>query len=154
MLPALLAGAAGGVLGGWPGLLVVVAALGGSAVLARRWPDRRPPVPWASRCSRRSLAYALRPWGGDPGWAGSLGWPPYFVLVACVLPLGFCLADSRASRAGGARDAPPAGRGTSEARRLNATVRDQIVSPCPRKSSKPPGVITPCSTARWMQNVL
>ncbi len=71
---------AAGLLVGWPGVLA--AALGFALALgAARF--RAEAAPWlaASPVALAAVAYAVRPWGDPSGWAGSLAWPGYAVVL-------------------------------------------------------------------------
>jgi arabinofuranan 3-O-arabinosyltransferase len=78
----------GGLLAGWPGAL-----LGGAACAVASVLNRRAPVsgPWvlAAAVLPAAVAYAVRPWGGSAGWAGTLEWPHYLVLVTCAALFGW-----------------------------------------------------------------
>ena len=83
-----LAVVTGGLLAGWPGAGVGLLAVALGSVVSRTAPDAGPLVV-AVLLLPAIVAYALRPWGADQGWAGSLGWPGYCVLVSCLLSLGW-----------------------------------------------------------------
>jgi arabinofuranan 3-O-arabinosyltransferase len=80
-----------GLLAGWTGVVIGGVSLAGASVLQRRWPML---APWllGALVVPSALAYALRPWGGEGAWAGSLAWPHYLVVLVvaalCARPLG------------------------------------------------------------------
>ena len=79
---------AGGLLAGWPGLVVGLLAVVGASVLNRRLPAM---APWllGALVLPPALAYSFAPWGGEGTWAGSIAWPHYFVVaVVAVLCAG------------------------------------------------------------------
>lgn len=75
-----------GLLAGWAGALLAVVSVGVVVLLRRRAPDWEP---WllALPAFAAVAAYAARPWGDPAGWAGTLAWPAYLVVlpVAAVL---------------------------------------------------------------------
>ena len=77
-----------GLLAGWPGALVATVVCGITWVLSRRAPVA---APWvlAGLVLPAAVAYAIRPWGGSTGWAGSLEWPHYLVLAVCAALFGW-----------------------------------------------------------------
>lgn len=94
-LPVLLGAGvvATGLLAGWVG----VASFAVTAAVARLLRNRVPgdTATWfaGSLLLAAAVAYFLRPWGSQQGWAGELAWPHYLVvtavswaLVACVEP--------------------------------------------------------------------
>ena len=94
-----------------PAVLVVVAALGAGGLLAGWWGVAAAAVGvalglltgtrggvgsgWqvAVLVVPSALAYAIRPWGSQAGWAGSLAWPHYLVVVSCAGVLGVIAAS-------------------------------------------------------------
>ena len=70
-----------GLLAGWTGVLVGTVGWLLAVMLRSRMPDG---VCWVlgGCASVASLAYVVRPWGGETGWAGDLAWPHYFLLVS------------------------------------------------------------------------
>lgn len=77
--------ATAGLLTGWAGLALGLVAIVAGAVAGRRaYPVAVGAV--VAVMGAAAVAYLLRPWGDQDGWAGSLAWPHYLVLVAlCVL---------------------------------------------------------------------
>ncbi len=77
-----------GLLAGWLGCLLGLAAFAGGQVLARRSTEVGG---WAVAgfLAPAALAYALRPWGDPVGWAGELSWPHYLVVVALAGAVGW-----------------------------------------------------------------
>ncbi len=73
----------GGLLAGWPGAGIAAAAYALGTVLERRIAVGSLLL-LSAAVLPAALAYALRPWGGDGGWAGTLAWPHYLVLVSCT----------------------------------------------------------------------
>ena len=88
-----------GLLAGWPGLAVGVAALAVVVVLDRRAPEAAPLV-LGALCLVAALDYAVTPWGSPSGWAGSDRWPHYVALVP-VLALMVSALLSAPSPGGG-----------------------------------------------------
>jgi len=84
-----------GLLAGWWALLLAAVVLVAIDVAQRRAPET---VPWvvAAAVLPAAAAYALRPWGGQDGWAGVLAWPHYLVVV--VVAALFVPAPSRGRR--------------------------------------------------------
>lgn len=72
----------GGLLAGWPGLVVAV------ATLAVTWWSQQRDTDWswliAVFAFVGAVGYVLSPWGSDGGWAGDSAWPDYFALIALV----------------------------------------------------------------------
>ncbi len=83
-----LAALGGGLVAGWLGALLGIAGCLVSQLVVRRVPETGR---WllAAIILPSGLAYALRPWGGQNGWAGSLEWPHYLVVVVCGAVLGW-----------------------------------------------------------------
>ncbi len=84
----------GGLLAGSLGAALAVAGFVVAAVLRTRSPDSGP---WllAALVLPAAGAYALRPWGGSTGWAGSLTWPHYLVVVVCAVLFGWLVEERR-----------------------------------------------------------
>ena len=126
----LLALALGGLLGGWPGVLV--SAVG--AAIGRGLPRRHETGPWVAGLPAlaASAAYAVRPWGDPAGWAGSWAWPGYLVLLALGVVIVLAAEPSkrwRARMAGSStRRWSSSARGSDSAR-----VSPRIWSRCPPK---------------------
>ena len=74
------------------GVAAVVAVLG--ALVHRRAPVTGSMWLCGLLLAPAAVAYVLRPWGDSEGWAGSWGWPHYFVLAACAAVLGALATDS------------------------------------------------------------
>ena len=74
---------AGGLLAGWVGLAIASVTVVLGSLIQRRAPEAGP---WllAAVVLPSAVAYAFRPWGGASGWAGSLAWPHYLVVVVVV----------------------------------------------------------------------
>ena len=74
---------AGGLLAGWIGLAIASVTVVLGSLIQRRAPEAGP---WllAAVVLPSAVAYAFRPWGGASGWAGSLAWPHYLVVVVVV----------------------------------------------------------------------
>jgi arabinofuranan 3-O-arabinosyltransferase len=74
---------AAGLLAGTPGAVVAALTAPLALLLARRARDA---APWvlASPLVAVGAAYAVRPWADPDGWAGTLAWPSYLVLVPLV----------------------------------------------------------------------
>ncbi|MCW2795399.1 alpha-(1-_3)-arabinofuranosyltransferase [Nocardioides sp.] len=72
-----------GLVAGWTGVSIGLAAAVAAFVLARRAPAE---APWVlgALCLVASLAYVATPWGSASGWAGNASWPHYLVLVPLV----------------------------------------------------------------------
>ena len=81
-VPGLLAVLAGGLLAGWAGAVLALVGCLTAMVLGRRAPGSGPWV-LAALVLPAVAAYAVRPWGSAAGWAGSLVWPHYLVVVVC-----------------------------------------------------------------------
>lgn len=91
---------AGALLAGPFGLLLAAGAVVAGFVVRRYAPVVGPSILGAALLAPAAGAYLARPWGAADGWAGSLAWPHYLVLAACVVLLGVLAADSsRRSRA-------------------------------------------------------
>jgi arabinofuranan 3-O-arabinosyltransferase len=75
-----------GLVAGWGGVALAVAAGLLSRLLVRRWPEE---APWllAVPTLVAALAYVALPWGSASGWAGNQAWPHYLVLVPLVAVL-------------------------------------------------------------------
>ncbi len=86
---------------GWIGGAVAL----GVMLVARALLRRAPEVPLALIAVAlvpAVVAYVLRPWGGDSGWAGAYAWPHYCALAAALVPL-VAAAPDRGLRHGGGR---------------------------------------------------
>ena len=123
-----------GLLAGWPGAVAGVLAVLLVAALPARASDAGPAGRGGRAGRRRSSPTSLRPWGAAEGWAGSLAWPHYLVVAACVLALSWSGAGDRlppAAPSGASPDARRAGRAPRRPTRLETTVSSQIVRPWP-----------------------
>ena len=94
---AVIAVTAGAALAGFVGAVVTVIVMGVGREVLRREPDAALPM-IAIALLPAVMAYVLRPWGGETGWAGAFSWPHYFVLAACVLPLAGAERDRQGGR--------------------------------------------------------
>jgi arabinofuranan 3-O-arabinosyltransferase len=83
----------GGVVAGGLGAALTLVACVTARVLVRWLPI---PSPWilGTVVLPAVGAYAVEPWGGADGWAGSLAWPQYLVVLACGFLLGALPAES------------------------------------------------------------
>lgn len=93
-VPVVLVG--GGLVAGFPGLLVGVAALVLAWSLAR-WDDLRAWV-LAVPFLVVGAAYAVRPWGDPSGWAGNWAWTGYLALVPLLGVVAAAGADALRER--------------------------------------------------------
>ncbi len=89
---AVLAIAGGGLLAGSVGAGLAALGFVVAALLRRRSPESGP---WllAALVLPAAGAYALRPWGGSTGWAGSFEWPHYLVVVVCAALFGWLVEE-------------------------------------------------------------
>jgi arabinofuranan 3-O-arabinosyltransferase len=87
-----LAVVAGGLHAGSVGSGLAALGFGAALLLTWRSPDS---AAWllSSLLLPAVAAYALRPWGGATGWAGSYEWPHYLVVVVCAALVGSLAAD-------------------------------------------------------------
>jgi arabinofuranan 3-O-arabinosyltransferase len=75
----------GGLLAGWPGVLVALVGLVAAVAVLRLTVDGgRSARPWlvGSPVLVAALGYVLEPWGSSAGWAGDQRWEHYLVLVS------------------------------------------------------------------------
>lgn len=95
---AALAVGGGGLLAGSGGAAVAAVGFLLAVLLRRRAPESGP---WllAALVLPAAGAYALRPWGGATGWAGSFTWPHYLVVMVVAVLFGWLVEE----RAHGAR---------------------------------------------------
>jgi arabinofuranan 3-O-arabinosyltransferase len=122
---------AGGLLAGWTG--VALAALGVGSALGLRRAGSAGPWVAALPVLVASAAYAIRPWGDSDGWAGSLAWPSYLVVVAVAAALVLAADPSkwRLRRSAGTSTR----RWSSSARGSEmSSVSPRIAGRCPPKS--------------------
>ncbi len=84
-----------GVLAGWAGLAVAAVAVGGVLALNRQPAAAQEAGRWltAGLVLPAAAAYAVLPWGDQDGWAGSLAWPHYLVVIAVSAVLGWLVLD-------------------------------------------------------------
>ncbi|GAB2758767.1 alpha-(1-_3)-arabinofuranosyltransferase [Nocardioides salsibiostraticola] len=76
---------AGGVLAGWPGVLI--ALLTGGAMVAARWAHDLTGTIVAGLMLAAALFYVIAPWGNSSGWAGRDVIPQYLALIAVIAVL-------------------------------------------------------------------
>ncbi|GEP37216.1 alpha-(1-_3)-arabinofuranosyltransferase [Nocardioides psychrotolerans] len=82
----------GGLLAGSLGAGLAAVGFVVAAILRRRSPDS---APWllAAVVLPAAGAFALRPWGGATGWAGTFEWPHYLVVVVCAVLFGWLVEE-------------------------------------------------------------
>ena len=76
---------AGGVLAGWPGVLI--ALFTGGAMVAARWAQDLTGTIVAGLMLAAALFYVIAPWGNSSGWAGRDMTPQYLTLIAVIAVL-------------------------------------------------------------------
>ncbi|QZY27902.1 alpha-(1-_3)-arabinofuranosyltransferase domain-containing protein [Nocardioides coralli] len=72
----------GAVLAGWAGALIASVVFAVARLAARRGRAELVAYVVAGASGLAVAIYAVRPWGSSAGWAGSLSWPHYLVIVA------------------------------------------------------------------------
>lgn len=92
-----VAAAVAGLVAGGDGLVLalVVTAL---AHVTARYARETAPLLLALPCLVTALVYLVRPWGSAAGWAGSLTWPQYVVLVPLVAALALAGSSGRSGQ--------------------------------------------------------